>query len=89
MNNKHFIILISIILKCNIFGQIHSGIIQYERKTNLFKKFPEMKEDFEKWNIPKIKTDLFTLYFNDTISNFGPSIDVTSLYFGYWTRSNS
>ena len=89
MNNKYYIILITILFTSNIFGQIHSGIIQYERKTNLFKKFPEMKEDFEKWNTPKIKTDLFTLYFNDTISNFGPSIDVSSSYFGYWTRSNS
>jgi GLPGLI family protein len=89
MKKNNWLLLLALVSSMSLFGQIHSGTIQYERKTNLHKKYPDMVENFEKWEVPKIKTDLFTLNFNDTLAHFGPSIDATSSYMSYWTRSNS
>jgi GLPGLI family protein len=55
------------------FGQNKSGKIVYERKTNLIKKFSELKDnewltDYLKTN--KYKIDEFELYFNDSVSLF-------------------
>lgn len=52
-------------------GQITSGKIVFERKTNLLKKFdePRMKEMFKD---NKTKIDVFELFFNDTASVFKP-----------------
>lgn len=53
-------------------AQITSGKITYERKTNLYKKFKG--EDVKDWldAEDKNKTDIFELYFNDTLSLFKP-----------------
>ena len=73
---KRFCILfLFLILKVGSFGQITSGKIVYERKTNLEKKFKgndgEWLDEFLKIN--KYKTDLFDLNFNDSISFFKSS----------------
>ena len=54
------------------YAQITSGKITYERKTNLLKRFkdPEMIRWLGDQN--KQKTDMFELYFNDSISIFKP-----------------
>ena len=53
-------------------AQITSGKIVYERKTNLYKKYKSV--DVSEWidERDKNKTDVFELYFNDTISIFKP-----------------
>lgn len=53
-------------------GQIASGKIVFERKTNLFKKFKD--EGTKQWLGEKNKTriDQFELFFNDSISLFRP-----------------
>jgi GLPGLI family protein len=53
------------------FGQlVQYGKITYERRTNLFKKFDD--ERMREWlkESDKIKTDKFSLYFNDSCSLF-------------------
>lgn len=56
-------------------AQITSGHVVYERKSNLYKKFKDPRiRDF----IPeamKVKIDTFDLYFNDSLSFFGPRIN--------------
>jgi GLPGLI family protein len=53
------------------FGQIKSGRIVFERKTNLEKKFDD--ERMKKWlGNNKSKIDEFELIFNDSISIFRP-----------------
>ncbi len=53
-------------------GQITSGKIVYERKTNLFKKYKDSwsREWIKEEN--KNKLDVFELYFNDSLSAFKP-----------------
>lgn len=53
------------------FGQIKSGRIVFERKTNLEKKFDD--ERMKKWlGNTKSKIDQFELIFNDSMSIFRP-----------------
>ena len=56
----------------NLFTQVKSGKIVYERRTNLYKKFKDdnVKEWIEKDD--KNKVDIFELYFNDSLSVFKP-----------------
>ena len=66
------IIFLLVIVNCQLFGQIISGKITFERKVNLYKK---LKGDWVKDYIKetdKIKIEYFDLYFNDTISLFKP-----------------
>lgn len=67
------ILFLSFLNAGELYSQISSGKITYERRTNLYKKF--------KWNVDvkdwlkeedKNKTDVFELYFNDTLSVFKP-----------------
>jgi hypothetical protein len=54
-------------------AQITSGKITYERRTNLYKKFkwnPDVKDWLKEED--KNKTDMFELYFNDSLSLFKP-----------------
>jgi len=53
-------------------GQIRSGKIVYERKTNLFKKFKE--HDVKDWlrDEDRLKVDMFELLFNDSLAVFKP-----------------
>lgn len=68
----------SLLLLCCFFNitvisaQITSGKIIYERKTNLLKKFKD--PGTQRWlgEKNKSKTDLFELYFNDSVSVFRP-----------------
>ena len=54
-------------------GQITSGKIVYERKSNLYKKFKD-NDWVMNWikEVDKIKVDSFELFFNDTVSFFRP-----------------
>ncbi|HEY1039925.1 MAG TPA: GLPGLI family protein [Bacteroidia bacterium] len=68
----HFILVIALLL-CSIGkAQVNAGKITYERKTNLYKKFKD--DDVKEWlkEEDKNKTDVFELYFNDSISAFKP-----------------
>lgn len=64
------ILICFILLQGTAIGQITSGKIVYERKTNLFKKYKNswsrewIKEE------DKNKLDVFELYFNDSLSAF-------------------
>ncbi|MCC7050634.1 MAG: GLPGLI family protein [Bacteroidia bacterium] len=56
------------------FAQVHSAKINYERKTNLEKKYA--KDDWVKnylQEVGKNKIDYFELYINDTCSAFYPT----------------
>lgn len=55
-------------------AQIVNGKIVYERKTNLLKKYKNEDDDFKEWiaKETKNKTDVFELYFNDSLSIFKP-----------------
>jgi len=69
-----YIFLLSFFM-CNVLlqGQITYGKITYERKTNLYKKFKN-NGDVKEWlkEEDKNKTDIFELYFNDSLSVFKP-----------------
>lgn len=72
--NKLSIILCCFILYVNqLVSQITSGKIVYERKTNLYKKFKNNR-DIREWikEEDKTKTDVFELYFNDSLTVFKP-----------------
>jgi GLPGLI family protein len=55
-----------------LLGQITSGKIVFERKTNLYKKFKD--DNVREWlkDEDKSKVDFFELYFNDSLSAFKP-----------------
>jgi GLPGLI family protein len=56
----------------NVSAQITSGKIVYERKTNLYKKYKD--ERVKDWirEEDRLKTDVFELYFNDSLALFKP-----------------
>ncbi|GAB4447642.1 MAG: hypothetical protein OHK0036_02190 [Bacteroidia bacterium] len=57
---------------------VNYGIITYERKTNLLKRFYKldwMREWLEEDKEMKIKSEVFHLYFNDTMAAFIPDED--------------
>ncbi len=67
------IVFLTVLFTVNsVIAQITAGKIVYERKTNLFKKFKEneMREWIKEEN--KNKTDVFELYFNDSLTLFKP-----------------
>ena len=52
-------------------GQVTTGKIVFERKTNLLKKYTD--DRMKAWlKDKKVKIDMFELYFNDTMSIFKP-----------------
>ncbi len=70
---KSFLLLaLAFIFVLDVSGQITSGKIVFERKTNLYKKFKD--DDVKDWLKPedKNKVDMFELYFNDSLSVFKP-----------------
>jgi GLPGLI family protein len=74
MNIKKLFILLFLSFQFSqIDAQISYGKITYERRTNLYKKFKHY-ENVKEWlnETDKNKIDLFELYFNDTLSYFGP-----------------
>ena len=62
-SNKFIGILTLILFSNIIFGQIKSGVILYERKTNLLKKYKTAES--QRWlRGEKTKIDRFNLHFN-------------------------
>lgn len=72
MKNKHILYLIISLLSWNTFGQITEGSIRFERRINLFKKYPD--PNMQKWIGEKNRYsyDHFMLYFNEEKSVFIP-----------------
>lgn len=66
------LLLLVVITVTSSFGQITSGKIVFERKTNLYKKFKD--DNVKEWlkEEDKSKVDVFELYFNDSLSVFMP-----------------
>lgn len=65
------LLVVSMLIGQTVQAQlVQYGKITYERRTNLFKKFDDerMREWLDEEN--KIKTDKFTLFFNDSCSLF-------------------
>lgn len=73
LNNKYILSFFGCwIITYSCFCQIKSGVITYERKVNLVKKFENSKS--KKWiGDKKIKLDYFELHFNGNKSLFKPS----------------
>ena len=66
-----FIIGLLILISLAGTGQIRSGKIVFERRTNLLKKYSDSR--MKAWlKDKKIKIDMFEMYFNDTMSIFKP-----------------
>ena len=73
-----------------VHSQIRSGVIQFERRINLLKRYPEMKMMLERKGGSTIKTDLFSLYFTDSSTFFVPALDVPQERgMGWFTTTNS
>ncbi len=69
-----YICVIAILLQTfTLKSQITYGKITYERRTNLYKKFKN-NGDVKEWlkEEDKNKTDIFELYFTDSVSVFKP-----------------
>jgi GLPGLI family protein len=71
-------------------GQITSGKITYERKTNLYKKFKDW-DGVKDWikEGDKSKVDVFELYFNDSLSLFKPQESDLKENFSWATDKNT
>ena len=87
--NKLFGVLLACLLGTTAYGQITSGKIVFERKTNLMKRFNDdrMKRFVNENN--KVKTELFALYFNDTCSVFKPILNDVPDEASWMTTKNS
>ena len=71
ISNKIMTISILLFLSQHMVGQIKSGVILYERKTNLLKKYKT--EESQRWlRGEKTKIDRFNLHFNPEKSIFLP-----------------
>lgn len=73
--NKIIITLFILFIGYSSFGQLHEGYIKFDRRINLFKKFPD--PDVQKWIGKKnqYSYDSYLLYFNDSMSVFIPDPD--------------
>lgn len=90
-NSRLHILFVACFLAVNqVQAQFRSGVIQYERRINLMKRFPEMKMMIERKGGSTIKTDLFSLYFTDSSAYFLPALDVPQERgMGWFTTTNS
>ncbi len=72
---KKFATLLLVISASNVFGQFTAnGKIEFQRRTNLEKKFKDNDSPWmNKVNLKKPKIETFYLYFNDSSSVFLPS----------------
>jgi hypothetical protein len=72
---KKFATLLLVISASNVFGQFTAnGKIEFQRRTNLEKKFKDNDSPWmNKVNLKKPKIESFYLYFNDSSSVFLPS----------------
>lgn len=73
--NKIIFSLLLLMIGFSSFGQIKEGSIKFERRINLFKKFPDPQT--QKWIGKKnqYSYDNYVLYFNDSSSVFVPDPD--------------
>ena len=68
---RAFILVLLVLITLAGTGQIRSGKIVFERRTNLLKKYSDNR--MKAWlKDKKIKIDMFEMYFNDTMSIFKP-----------------
>ena len=68
---KIFVVIFLLIIGYAGYPQASAGKVTYERRTNLLKRFTD--DRMKEWlKGKKVKTDIFELYFNDTISVFKP-----------------
>lgn len=90
-NISLYILFVAYFLVGNaVQAQLRSGVIQYERRINLLKRYPEMKIMLERRGGSTIKTDLFSLYFTDSSAYFLPALDVPQERgMGWFTTTNS
>jgi len=80
-------LLLLIISFATTFGQYKEGVITYERRTNLFKKYDgNVREWLKEKN--KIKIDIFELSFTDTSSIFRVQDSDLSEEFSWATSKN-
>jgi len=70
-------------------AQIQQGMIVFERKTNLYKKFKD-SQDIKDWlkEEDKIKVDVFELWFNDTTSLYKPQDSELREFYAWATDKN-
>jgi len=90
--NNHLVKYI-LCFSCSIsfwgFNQIQEGVILFERKTNLFKKYTEKStQDYIKEE-NKYKIDQFSLYFNDSSSIFIPEESYENNRLSWTTNNNA
>ena len=86
--NKILLIIFLFLSITQVVGQITNGIIVYERKTNLFKKYT--KKEMREWlRGKKTKIDVFELYFNNTMSLFKPQENDVHERMDWVTNKNS
>ena len=68
---RHIALFLLFFVASSAFGQLKSGVIIFERKTNLLKKYKN--EQSRKWlGDKKVKIDKFELHFTPTESFFVP-----------------
>ena len=85
---RHISLLLLILIASSAFGQIKSGVIIFERKTNLLKKYKN--EQSRKWlGDKKVKIDKFELHFTPTESFFVPVKVVEEGRMGWLTMKNT
>ncbi|MCX6292432.1 MAG: GLPGLI family protein, partial [Bacteroidetes bacterium] len=85
-----FLLQVFVFIAGTCSGQISSGKIVYERKTNLYKKFKDW-DGVKDWikEADKTKVDVFELYFNDSLSLFKPEESELKENFGWATDKNT
>ena len=93
MNNVHrkiVLLLLVCLVPTSVFCQIKQGMIVFERKTNLYKKFKD-SENIKEWlkEEDKIKVDLFELWFNDSTSLYKPQDSELREYNAWATDKNT
>ena len=86
---KYITVILFLLVNVVSKGQITSGKILFERRTNVEKKFKNDENIKEYLNGVKTKTDLFELYFNDTNYIFKPQANDEVDEIGWATTSNT
>ncbi len=88
MSSKILSLITALFIAIGTFAQISSGHIIYERKTNLYKKYkdPDIQQYITGNN--KTKVDTFELYFNDSLSYFGPKESELREAYSWTTTTN-
>src|SRR6187401_3039765 len=87
---KFSLVLFSLFISIQCIGQITSGKILFERKTNLYKRF--RNEDWvTNWvkESDKTKVDEFEMYFNDSLTAFKPVDSEEKENYSWMTSKNS